>query len=146
MFFCEKLQEKLVKKRCNNIIYKCTQRMIFAAVSTSLWALHRAFRCNLLHPLTIVEDEMNRWSIDIASVLPCTLTSMNTVYFHDIVACLTSRQRLKRGYIFVICDRWQFMHIPMYCPCTENNVMVRGRWSDDRVYKKINKLWDVRVG
>ena len=36
--FCEKLQEKLVKKRCNNIIYKCTQRMIFAAVSTSLWA------------------------------------------------------------------------------------------------------------
>ena len=47
---------------------------------------HRAFRCNLLNMLTVVVDEMNGWSIDIACLLPRTLTSMNTVYFHDIVA------------------------------------------------------------
>ena len=64
---------------------------------------YREFRRNLLNVLTVVEEEMDRWSIDITCVLPCTLTSMKTVYFHDI-AWIASRQRLKRGYIFVICD------------------------------------------
>ena len=134
MFFCEKLREKLVSRNDAIILYKCTHRMIFAAVSTSLWARHRAFWCNLLNLLTIVEDKMDRWSIDIACLLPCTLTSMNTstVYFHDIVAFLTSRQRLKRGHIFVICDR---LGVHVYSDVCI--VMVRGRRNDDRVYKKM---------
>ena len=89
---------------------------------------YREFRRNLLNVLTVVEEEMDRWSIDIACILPCTLTSMKTVYFQDI-AWIASRQHLKRECIFVVCD---ILGVDAY---TDVDLLSWYR-SDDRVYKR----------
>ena len=111
------------------ILFKYTQRMIFAVVSTSLWAAllciamwlvecaHRSCRWN---------ERMEHWSFTL-------MHGLRNV-----------RQHPKWGYILVICDehthvyRWN-----MYCLCTENNeaggVMIGS-------IKRLNKLCDIRVG
>ena len=108
---------------------------------------YREFRRNLLNVLTVVEEEMDRWSIDIACILPCTLTSMNTVYFQDI-AWIASRQHLKRGYIFVICDLLGAHACTDVCIVYAQKIMSWYEVGGVMIgsIKRLNKLCDIRVG
>ena len=75
------------------------------------------------------------------------LTPMNIVYFHDI-AWIASRQPLKRGYIFVICDRlgvhaYTDVYI-VYAQKIMSWYEVGGVMIGS--IKRLNKLCDIRVG
>ena len=98
--------------------------------------------------VTAVVEEMNKWSIDLTYLLPCTLTSMNTVYFCDIniVACLTPRQCLKRGYISVICFRLGVYVYTDVCILHAQKIMSWYEVGGVMSIKRLNKLCDIRVG
>ena len=78
------------------------------------------------------------------------------LYFHDIniVACLTSKQRLKRGYIFVICDLLGAHACTDVCIVHTKKIMscqwyeVGGEIIGSLIgsIKRLNKLCDIRIG
>ena len=108
--------------------------MNFAAVSTSLWAA----LILLCISIRLVECAQSSCGGNERMVHRSRLfTSMSLILLHGL-----HPGRLKRGYVFVICDR---LRVHAYTDAVRI-VMVRDRRSDDRVYQKINKLCDIRIG
>ena len=130
-------------------LHKRIQRMIFAAVSTSLkdelsWISTQ-----------LVESAHNIWGQNGQMEHRYRLlTSMHTDV-HEHLYCLlpwhccmsyiqtASKTRAHLHYLWSV---WSpCIYQCMYCPYTESNVMVRGGVMIGSI-KRLNKLWDIRVG
>ena len=148
MSFHEQLQEKHLCLETMQGFYINTLNGWFLQRFRHRYGLHYcSFWHNLFNVLTIVKDQMDRWSIVLACVLPCTLTHMSTVYFRDI-AWIASRQRLKRGYIFVNCDLLGAHACTDVCIVFAQKIMSWYEVGGVMIgsIKRLNKLCNIRVG